>query len=193
MWPGLRREPILREPVGFNQAKTSVERAQYYDKLTGFQRYRQAHKLELAHAAYYSEWFMPAIRELVAAGSFREDPEWIADQLIPPITPVQADLVTTLQGPGPFTVFAPTDEAFDKLAAIPTGDALKDVLLYHVVDGAVGSGDLAAGDVPTLLDGQSVTVNLTGGVKINDSSVTVANIIAKNGVIHVLDTVLIPE
>jgi transforming growth factor-beta-induced protein len=104
-----------------------------------------------------------------------------------------ANLVTTLQGPGPFTVFAPTDDAFSKLDAIPTGDALKDVLLYHVADGAVGSGDLTAGDVPTLLPDQSVSVNLTNGVKINDSNVTSANIIAKNGVIHVVDTVLIPE
>lgn len=76
--------------VGFNQAKTSVERAQFYDKLTGFQRYRQAHKLELAHAAYYSDWYMPAIRELAASAHFREDPEWIADQLIPKIAPLQA-------------------------------------------------------------------------------------------------------
>jgi len=104
-----------------------------------------------------------------------------------------ADLVTTLQGPGPFTVFAPTDAAFEKLAAIPEGDALKNVLLYHVVDGAVGSGDLTAGDVPTLLEGQDVTVNLDDGVQINDSTVTTANIITKNGVIHVVDTVLVPE
>jgi uncharacterized protein (TIGR02147 family) len=76
--------------VGFNQAKTSLERAQFYDKLTGFQRYRQAHKLELAHAAYYSDWYMPAIRELAASRDFRGDPEWIADQLIPKITPLQA-------------------------------------------------------------------------------------------------------
>lgn len=76
--------------VAFNQAKTSAERAQAYDKLTGFQRYRQAHKLEIAHAAYYSDWYMPAIRELAASKQFREDPEWIADQLIPKITPLQA-------------------------------------------------------------------------------------------------------
>lgn len=76
--------------VAFNQAKTSAERAQSYDKLTGFQRYRQAHKLEIAHAAYYSDWYMPAIRELAASSQFREDPEWIADQLIPKITPLQA-------------------------------------------------------------------------------------------------------
>jgi uncharacterized protein (TIGR02147 family) len=76
--------------VAFNQAKTTDERAQSYDKLTGFQRYRQAHKLEIAHAAYYSDWYMPAIRELAASSQFREDAEWIADQLIPKITPLQA-------------------------------------------------------------------------------------------------------
>ncbi len=119
----------------------------------------------------------------VAAGMF--------DSLAGALT--SAMLVETLQGPGPFTVFAPTDAAFAKLAAVPSGDALKNVLLYHVVSGAVGSGDLKAGMVPTLLDGKSVEVDLTGGVTINSSKVTAANIIAKNGVIHVVDTVLIPE
>ncbi|HEY6080566.1 MAG TPA: TIGR02147 family protein, partial [Polyangiaceae bacterium] len=76
--------------VAFNQAKTSVEQAQHYEKLTAFKRYREAHKLELAHAAYYSEWFMPAIRELVALPRFREDAEWIGEQLIPHISAVQA-------------------------------------------------------------------------------------------------------
>lgn len=76
--------------VTFNQAKSSTERAEAYDKLTGFQRYRQAHKLELAHAAYYSDWYMPAIRELAASAQFREDPEWIADQLVPKVSPLQA-------------------------------------------------------------------------------------------------------
>jgi uncharacterized protein (TIGR02147 family) len=84
--------------VGFNQAKTSTARAQFYDKLTGFQRYRQAHKLELAHAAYYSDWYMPAIRELAASREFRDNPEWVADQLIPKITPLQAQrALETLQ------------------------------------------------------------------------------------------------
>lgn len=104
-----------------------------------------------------------------------------------------AELVTALKGDGPFTVFAPTDDAFDDLAAVPTGDDLKDVLLYHVVSGAVGSGDLEAGAVPTLLEGKSVNVSLSGGVKIDDATVTTANIIAKNGVIHVVDTVLVPR
>jgi uncharacterized surface protein with fasciclin (FAS1) repeats len=76
---------------------------------------------------------------------------------------------------------------------VPTGDLLKNVLLYHVLAGAVGSGDLKAGPVPTQLAGKNLTVSLTGGVKINDSKVTTANILAKNGVIHVVDTVLIPN
>jgi uncharacterized surface protein with fasciclin (FAS1) repeats len=119
----------------------------------------------------------------VAAGTFTK----LASAL------TSADLVTTLQGKGPFTVFAPTDAAFAKLATVPTGAALKNVLLYHVVAGAVGSGDLKAGPVPTQLTGKSVTVSLTGGVKINDSTVTTANILTKNGVIHVIDTVLVPN
>jgi uncharacterized protein (TIGR02147 family) len=77
--------------VAFNQAKTSAERAEAYDRLSGSRSYRQAHKLEIAHAAYYSDWFMPAIRELAASSQFREDPAWIADQLIPKITPLQAE------------------------------------------------------------------------------------------------------
>jgi uncharacterized protein (TIGR02147 family) len=76
--------------VTFNQAKSSTERSQAYDKLNGFQSYRQAHKLELAHAAYYSDWYMPAIRELAASAQFRADPEWIADQLVPKVSPLQA-------------------------------------------------------------------------------------------------------
>ncbi|MEO8900342.1 MAG: TIGR02147 family protein [Polyangiaceae bacterium] len=76
--------------VAFNQAKTSSERSQHYGKLTSSQHYRRAHKLEIAHAAYYSDWYIPAIRELAATEDFREDPEWIADQLVPTITPLQA-------------------------------------------------------------------------------------------------------
>lgn len=119
----------------------------------------------------------------VAAGTFT--------QLAGALT--SAGLVDTLQGAGPFTVFAPTDAAFAKLAAVPTGDALKNVLLYHVVPGAFGSGDLQAGPVSTELTGKSVTVDLTGGVKINDAAVTTPNILTKNGVIHVIDTVLVPQ
>jgi uncharacterized surface protein with fasciclin (FAS1) repeats len=111
-----------------------------------------------------------------------------------------ADLVTTLQGDGPFTVFAPTDEAF---AALPAGlldklllpenlESLTAILLYHVVDGAVYSGELLDGDTVTL-EGSSVTTLVTAdGVTVNGANVTTADIAATNGVIHVINQVLIP-
>jgi transforming growth factor-beta-induced protein len=106
-------------------------------------------------------------------------------------------LVDTLKGKGPFTVFAPTDAAF---AALPKGtveglsDAeLKNVLLYHVVGGNVLSTDLKAGPVDTLDAGNQVQVSLGAGVKVNDSKVVVADIVATNGVIHVIDAVLLPK
>jgi len=108
-----------------------------------------------------------------------------------------ADLVETLSGPGPFTVFAPTEAAFAKLPAgfvdnllLPENkDDLVALLTYHVVSGTVLSTDLANGKVETL-EGTNVTVDLTDGVKINDATVTAADTEATNGVIHQVDTVL---
>ena len=112
-----------------------------------------------------------------------------------------AGLVDTLKGEGPFTVFAPTDAAF---AALPEGtvetllmpeniDTLTAILTYHVVPGAVTSDQLAGQhlDVATV-NGAEVRVNGTNGVMINDATVTTADIIASNGVIHVIDSVLLP-
>jgi uncharacterized protein (TIGR02147 family) len=76
--------------VAFGQASTLVERNQHYARLTGFQRYRNAHKLDLVHAAYYSAWYMPAIRELAARADFRGEPSWIARQLLPAISTREA-------------------------------------------------------------------------------------------------------
>ncbi len=111
-----------------------------------------------------------------------------------------AGLVDTLSGPGPFTVFAPTNEAF---AALPKGTLasllrpenkakLKAILLYHVVPGKVTSSQIVAGDVKTA-DGQSVTVATAGGVKINGASVVKPDVEASNGVVHVIDMVLLPK
>lgn len=113
----------------------------------------------------------------------------------------EADLVGALQGEGPFTVFAPTDDAFvallealdisaEQLLAQP---GLADVLLYHVVSGKVMSTDLSDGMMAPTLNGESITVDLSMGVKINDSSVAIADIEATNGVIHVIDQVLVPS
>ena len=112
----------------------------------------------------------------------------------------EAELVDTLKGTGPFTVFAPTDDAFEALLAeleitaaeLLASPRLTQVLLYHVVSGYVLSTDLVAGDVETIL-GESITVDLTEGVMINDAEVTIADLEALNGVVHVIDKVLIPD
>ena len=113
---------------------------------------------------------------------------------------VAADLVETLSGEGPFTVFAPTDDAFaalpagtiDALLADPQG-ALTDILLYHVVGANALSTDLMDGMTITTINGKDVTVTINNdGVFINDAQVTVADIVTANGVVHVIDAVLIP-
>jgi uncharacterized protein (TIGR02147 family) len=76
--------------VEFNQARTQEKRNAAYERLTGFQRYRKAQRIEVAHAAYHSTWYLPAIRELVVSPWFRDDPEWIAATLCPPIKPQEA-------------------------------------------------------------------------------------------------------
>jgi uncharacterized surface protein with fasciclin (FAS1) repeats len=110
-----------------------------------------------------------------------------------------AGLVETLQGEGPFTVFAPTDEAFAKvpkatLAALLRDKAqLKQVLLYHVVPGKVMAAQAAQLDSARTAQGQSFTIRAAGGkVMINGATVIQADIPASNGVIHVIDTVLLP-
>ena len=113
----------------------------------------------------------------------------------------EAELVGALQGDGPFTVFAPTDEAFTSLLAaldITAADLLahpdlSKVLLYHVVSGKVLSSDLSDGMMAPTLNGQSIEVDLDMGVMINSSNVVSADIEATNGVIHVIDQVLVPD
>ncbi len=113
---------------------------------------------------------------------------------------VKAGVVETLSDTGPFTVFAPTNAAFDALftALGVTGiealsaEQLTPILTYHVVSGNVLSGDLANGEVPTLSGDNKLTVDLSNGVKINDSNVIAANVQGKNGVVHVIDKVLVP-
>ena len=114
---------------------------------------------------------------------------------------IEADLVFALKGEGPFTVFAPTDEAFANLpegvleSLLADKEALADVLLYHVVSGKVMAEDvvtLDGAEVSTLL-GENVRVTVEdGNVFINDSQVIATDIEASNGVIHVIDEVLVP-
>lgn len=109
-----------------------------------------------------------------------------------------ADLVDTLKGKGPFTVFAPTDAAFAKIPKADLDALLKDkpklsaVLLAHVVPATVMSKDVKAGKVKTA-SGYELTVGTTGGVTVDAAQVTAVDIVADNGVIHVIDTVVMPK
>ena len=112
---------------------------------------------------------------------------------------IQAELLTTLQGDGPFTVFAPTDQAFTDagidLAALDTPEgkvALEDILLYHVVGSNVPSSALSDGMVATAVNGDDLTFDLTSGVMVNDASVVTADVASSTGVIDVIDKVLLP-
>ena len=115
---------------------------------------------------------------------------------------VAADLVSTLKGAGPFTVFAPTDEAFAKLPAGTLENLLKPenkaqlrrILTYHVVSGKVMAADVVKLKSAKAVSGDLVSINATGsGVTVNRSQVVKTDIAASNGVIHVIDTVLIPS
>ena len=111
-----------------------------------------------------------------------------------------AGLVETLKGEGPFTVFAPTDAAF---AALPAGtledllkpenkDKLIAILTYHVIAGKVMSTDLSEGLKAATVQGSEVTITLEGGAKVNGATISTADIAATNGVIHVIDAVILP-
>ena len=113
---------------------------------------------------------------------------------------IAAGLVDALSGEGPFTVFAPTDDAFDALpegtldAVLADMDLLTSILTHHVASGSVMSTDLSDGMMVTTLNGTELMVSINdNGVMIDNAMVTVANIMADNGVVHVIDAVLIPE
>ena len=109
-----------------------------------------------------------------------------------------AGLVDTLKGAGPFTVFAPTDEAFAKLPEGTVEALLNDIpkltkiLTYHVVSGKVLAADVVNLKSAKTVEGSEVKIDASNGVKINDSTVTTADVAADNGVIHIIDSVLLP-
>ena len=110
-----------------------------------------------------------------------------------------AGLVDTLRGEGPFTVFAPTDEAFAKIpkadlqALLADKEKLTAVLTYHVVSGKVLASDVVKLSSADTVGGQSLSIDASDGVQVNDAKVVKADVLASNGVIHVIDTVLLPK
>ncbi len=142
----------------------------------------------LAMGVAFSVQAKDIVDTAVAAGNFKT----LATAL------TAAGLVDTLKGPGPFTVFAPTDEAFAKVPKADLDALLKDkakltaVLTYHVVPGKVMAADVKAGKVKTV-QGSELTVSTMGGVKVDNANVIATDIVADNGVIHVIDSVLMPK
>ncbi len=110
-----------------------------------------------------------------------------------------AGLVDTLKGKGPFTVFAPTDEAFAKLPAgtldslLEDSDALRKVLTYHVVPGKLMAAEVTKRTSARTVQGGDLKIDTSSGVKVNNSNVVKTDIVATNGVIHVIDSVLLPN
>lgn len=144
--------------------------------------------LALTAGATFSAMAQDIVDTAVKAGNFKTL-----------VAAVQAaGLVDTLKGPGPFTVFAPTDEAFAKIPKVTLDGLLADkaaltkVLTYHVVPGKVMAADVKAGKVKTV-QGQELTVSTGSGVMVDQSKVIATDVGASNGVIHAIDTVLMPK
>jgi uncharacterized surface protein with fasciclin (FAS1) repeats len=142
-----------------------------------------------APSAVRAEHHKDIVDTAVAAGDFKT----LASAL------AAAGLVDTLKGPGPFTVFAPTDAAFAKIpkadldALIADKAKLKKVLTYHVVPGKVMAADVVKLTSAKTVEGQMVKIDASSGVKINGANVIKADVAASNGVIHVIDSVILPQ
>lgn len=142
-----------------------------------------------AHAGTQRSSQQDIVETAAAAGSF--------NTLITALK--EAGLVETLKGEGPFTVFAPTDEAFAKIpkeqlqALLADKEALTKVLTYHVVPGKVTAADVAMLETAETVEGQSLRINASEGVQVDNAQVIKADIMASNGVIHVIDQVMLPR
>ena len=149
---------------------------------------------------------LTAAASLMSTAAFAQDKDIVdtaiaAGNFTTLVAAVQAaGLVETLKGAGPFTVFAPTDAAFAALPAGTVEDLLKPenkdkliaILTYHVVSGKVMSTDLTEGMMAKTVQGGDLTITLEGGAKVNGIAVSAADIAASNGVIHVVDAVILP-
>ncbi len=185
--PCTRAELVLQRP-----ARTEINNSQHLVKHMKFPflTLTAAAVLAMQSPLTAAEAEKDIVDTAVAAGSFGT----LATAL------QAAGLVETLKGDGPFTVFAPTDDAFAKLPAGTVEDLLKpenkekltSILTYHVVPGKVMASDVKPGAVTTV-QGSDLTISVDGGsVKVNDATVVTTDVAASNGVIHVIDTVVLP-
>lgn len=198
-----RKQAAAHEGAGFHRAVLTQQDA-YHDG-RAIDRASMRHAGSFQPVAYWSSqdpWLVKTgmaravgaesgdiVDVAVAAGSF--------DTLVAAVK--AADLVETLKGEGPFTVFAPTDEAFAKIpksdldALLADKEALTAVLTYHVVPGKVMAADVAGLESAMTVQGSRIAVDTSNGVKVDDAAVIKTDISASNGVIHVIDTVITPK
>ena len=148
------------------------------------------------HSSMYSHFSLTETTDLPDIPTTAQS-TGVHDSLVAAV--IQADLLTTLQGEGPFTVFAPTDQAFVdagiNLSSLDNDDGkliLSDILLYHVLSGSVQSSEVTDGLTATAANGDILTFAVGDSVMVNDATVTTPDVMASNGVIHVIDKVLIP-
>ena len=148
------------------------------------------------HSSMYSDFSLTETTDLPDIPTTAQS-TGVHDSLVAAV--IQADLLTTLQGEGPFTVFAPTDQAFAdagiNLSSLDNDEGksiLSDILLYHVLSGSVQSSEVTDGLTATAVNGDILTFAVGDSVMVNDATVTTPDVMASNGVIHVIDKVLIP-
>lgn len=148
------------------------------------------------HSSMYSDFSLTEATDLPDIPTTAQS-TGVHDSLVAAV--IQADLLTTLQGEGPFTVFAPTDQAFVdagiNLSSLDNDEGksiLSDILLYHVLSGSVQSSEVTDGLTATAVNGDILTFVVGDSVMVNDATVTTPDVMASNGVIHVIDKVLIP-
>lgn len=163
--------------------KTTINLSLIFAFVIGFTLFNKA------YADHHDKKSKDIVTVAIEAGNFKT----LATAL------TEAGLIETLKGKGPFTVFAPTDEAFAKLPAktleglLKDKEALKKVLLYHVVSGNVTSSDVVKLSSAKTVEGSEIKIKTKDGkVMINDAKVISADVKASNGVIHVIDTVILP-
>jgi uncharacterized protein (TIGR02147 family) len=134
------------ELVAFNQARTTEERRARYEALSSYRGFQRAQKLDLAHAAYHSQWYVPAIRELAASAGFRDDPDWIAARMLPKITREQAEHALSLLVELGMLVRSDGDQLVQSEAVVSTGPETSGVHIvnYHrtMMQRAIESIDL---------------------------------------------------
>ena len=181
--------PRYKKPSRFKKPYSHVDKSAYKHPSKSYKQSAKNKTAVESKGSVPAEATANIIDTAASAGSF--------NTLIDALN--AAGLADTLQGAGPFTVFAPSDEAFAKIpesiraALIADKEALTDLLTYHVISGEVTAADVATLTSAETVQGSAISIDASNGVKIDGANVVTADIRATNGIIHVIDTVLIPN